>query len=59
MLKSNIKLIITIVMSSLLLPLTVHATVIGSQVSPQDVSSLALLALGVSSLALGRRLEKQ
>lgn len=59
MLKSNIKLIVTVVMGSLLLPLTVHAAVISGQASSQDMSSLALLALGASSLALGRRLEKQ
>ncbi len=59
MLKSNSKLIVTVVMGSLLLPLTVHAAVLSSQVSSQDMSSLALLALGASSLALGRRLEKQ
>ena len=59
MLKSNSKLIVTVVMGSLLSPLTVHAAVLSSQVSSQDMSSLALLALGASSLALGRRLEKQ
>ena len=59
MLKSNSKLIVTVVMGSLLLPLTVHAAVLSSQISSQDMSSLALLALGASSLALGRRLEKQ
>ena len=59
MLTSKIKLISTVVIGTLLLPLTVHAAVISNQTFPQDMSSLALLALGASGLALGRRLEKQ
>ena len=59
MLISKIKLISTVVVAALLLPLTVHATVIVSQASSQDMSSLALLVLGVSSLALGRRFSQQ
>ena len=60
MLISKTKLISSVaVVGALLLPLTVHATVIVSQASSQDMPSLALLVLGVSSLALGRRFSQQ
>ena len=59
MLTSNIKLISTIVVGALLLPLTVHAAVISNQTFHQHVSSLALLALGALSLVLGRRFSQQ
>ena len=59
MFKSDSKFIATFVIGSLLLPLTVHAVVISNQTTTQNISSMALLSLGVLSLTLGRRLKQQ
>ena len=59
MLKSDRKLVAIFVAGSLLLPLTVHAAVISHQTTTQNISSLALLGLGILSFALGRHLKHQ
>ena len=54
MLKLDIKVIGLLVMGSLLLLTTIFATVNSSQTATQDISSMALLSLGVLSVFLGQ-----
>ena len=60
MFKSKIKLVLVTLVAPLLLPLTVHAAAISNQIATQEISSLALLSMGILGLLLGRRrIEKE